>query len=320
MRAAAGIFAAALRGLVRTRTAVLLAVLVVAANVLLPLGIRGDGSAEGALRMHMAYTLGMSVFLLGLFSLWAGSAAVSGEAGEGTLTLVLTKPAGRWAVWTGKWLALMAVNGVLLVGGAALSRGVLEWRMRSWEKAGLHGAAELAAARAEVLGCRAEALAAVDDVGAEVEERFARLKSEGRVQEGVSEGALKRQLRRDLLTRRYALEAGAGRTWRFEWPGGAEREGAQVRWACERARAGGGGQAGAFGEKAGQLDWRTGQTQSPPMLKKSGAVEGSGGRAPASARASSKRRRLGTSAEGARKASRERAGTTTAWTWALERT
>lgn len=249
MRAAAGIFVAALRGLVRTRTALLLAVLVMAANVLLPLGIRGDGSAEGALRMHMAYTLGMSVFLLGLFSLWAGSASVSGEAGDGTLTLVLTKPAGRWAVWAGKWMALMAVNGVLLAGGAALSRGVLEWRLRSWEKAGLHDAAELAAARAEVLGCRAEALAAVDDVGAEVEERYARLKAEGRVQEGVREGALKRQLRRDLLTRRYALEAGAGRTWRFEWPAGARREEAQVRWKCERSTAGGGETA---------VEWRMG--------------------------------------------------------------
>lgn len=90
----------------------------------LPLTVKGDGTAEGQLRITITYSLGAAFALLALASLWAGALSIAQEIEERQIQLLATKPVRRAEIWLGKWLGLMAVNTALLL-VSALTTAVL---------------------------------------------------------------------------------------------------------------------------------------------------------------------------------------------------
>ncbi|HPT17033.1 MAG TPA: ABC transporter permease subunit, partial [Kiritimatiellia bacterium] len=172
MRQIAAIALLALRNVFRSRVVLVLSALLFAAAFLLPLGIRSDGTPEGLIRLHLAYTLGIASFLLALATLWAGCAAVSQEADDKTLQLLLVKPVPRLRIWLGKWLALLLMDALLLalVGAAALFT-----LHRQLQRGGFEPAV-LAAAEQIVLSARETLRAPLPDVEADVRAEYARLR------------------------------------------------------------------------------------------------------------------------------------------------
>lgn len=114
MRAVFSIASIAFRSSVRSRLFAFLAVLLLITVIGLPLTVKGDGTPEGQCRVLVVYTLGFAVAILGIATLWLGGAAVSQEVEGKTIRLIAVKPVRTVQVWLGKWLGLLALNGVLL--------------------------------------------------------------------------------------------------------------------------------------------------------------------------------------------------------------
>lgn len=217
MRQIAAIALLALRNVFRSRIVLVLSALLFAAAFLLPLGIRSDGTPEGLIRLHLAYTLGIASFLLALATLWAGCAAVSQEADDKTLQLLLVKPVPRLRIWLGKWLALLLMDALLLalVGAAAL------FTLRRQLQHGGFEPAALAAAEQTVLSARETLRAPLPDVEADVRAEYARLRAAGAIPAAAAESAVRDSLRRAELARRYSIAPGAERIWTFARPSAA---------------------------------------------------------------------------------------------------
>lgn len=118
------IAAIAIRGAIRSRMVLSMLALLAIAVIGLPLTVKGDGSAEGQLRVTITYSLGAAFALLALTSLWAGALSIAQEIEEKQIQLLTTKPVKRAEIWAGKWLGLMAINTVLLL-AAALATALL---------------------------------------------------------------------------------------------------------------------------------------------------------------------------------------------------
>lgn len=215
MTGAAAIARATLRTLLRSRLAPAMLLAVLAATALLPMALRGDGTLEGLIRIHLSYTLGLASFLLGLFSLWTGCAGISREAETKTLHLLVTKPVPRLSIWLGKWLALLVLDAALLAAAVLASAATLHHR--------IHAPAFTDAQRAEALPRALASLATLraplPDVEPAVRADLLRLKAARQLPD-LPESTLLAQIRRNVLAREFALAPGASRTWRFAPPAG----------------------------------------------------------------------------------------------------
>ena len=192
-----------LRLLVRSRLALLMLLAVLAADAALPLTIRGDGTLEGLIRLHLTYTLGSASFLLGLFSLWTGCGGIAREAETRTLQLLVVKPVPRLSIWLGKWFALLALDAALLAVAVSASAATLAVRLRS----PAFTDAERAATLPRTLVALAPFRAPLPDVESEVRADYDRLRAAGRLPD-APESTLLSQIRRNVLARTYALPPG----------------------------------------------------------------------------------------------------------------
>src|SRR5271168_4221698 len=92
----------------------ILAALLAAAVVGLPLLLKDDGSAKGLTQILLTYTLGAVASLLGMATLWLSCGTLARDVEECQLQMVTVKPIARWQIWLGKWLGLLSLNAVLL--------------------------------------------------------------------------------------------------------------------------------------------------------------------------------------------------------------
>ncbi len=99
----------------RSRLVAALLVLLAAVVILLPLGIKGDGTPAGDLRMLLTWTLGIAFGILCAATIWAGCATVSSDIEEGRHVLTAVSPARPFEIWLGRWLGLVITNAILLV-------------------------------------------------------------------------------------------------------------------------------------------------------------------------------------------------------------
>ena len=67
-------------------------------------GIRGDGTAQGEMRMLLTWTLGVAAGVLGAATLWAGCAAVASDIEAGRHAPTAVSPARPFEIWLGRWL------------------------------------------------------------------------------------------------------------------------------------------------------------------------------------------------------------------------
>jgi hypothetical protein len=130
MRITGAIFFLTLRTLMRSRFLLCVSLLALGVVVLLPLTIQDDGTVRGHVQVLVRYTLGVVTFLLSAGTLGTAPGLVAGELESRRLQQVLVKPVRFGQVWLGKWLALVAVNAVLLGGSVLLAHGLMRWTLR----------------------------------------------------------------------------------------------------------------------------------------------------------------------------------------------
>ncbi|MGD9612193.1 MAG: ABC transporter permease [Kiritimatiellia bacterium] len=205
----------ALRIVFRSRVVLVLSALLFGAAFLLPLALRSDGTPEGLIRIHLAYVLGLASFLLTLATLWAGCAAISQEADEKTLQLLLVKPVPRLRIWLGKWLALLLLNAGLLALAGGAAAATLHVQLRR----GGFAPEALAAARQTTLAALQTLRAPLPDVEADVRAEFAQLRDANRLPD-APEAAILATLRRTALARRFSVAPGESHRWTFALPAG----------------------------------------------------------------------------------------------------
>ena len=91
----------------------------VAWMLLLPLFIKGDGTAEGARELYVRFSLGGVFVLLAVSLLASATGSVAKERAAKRLQLTLVRPVGRFAVALGKVVA-QALRGAVILSGASL--------------------------------------------------------------------------------------------------------------------------------------------------------------------------------------------------------
>src|SRR5262252_7517199 len=113
---------------VRYRLFLVVAVLLLASVIALPLIIRDDGTARGFTQILMTYTLTTVTALLGLSTLWLSCGTLARDIEECQMQVVAVKPIPRWQIWLGKWLGIMSLNAALLALAGVCVFGLLQWR------------------------------------------------------------------------------------------------------------------------------------------------------------------------------------------------
>jgi hypothetical protein len=112
----------------RFRLFLVVAGLLLASVVGLPLLIKDDGTARGFTQILLTYTLTTISALLGLSTLWLACGTLARDIEECQMQMVAVKPIARWKIWLGKWLGIMSLNAVLLALSGACVYGLLQWR------------------------------------------------------------------------------------------------------------------------------------------------------------------------------------------------
>jgi hypothetical protein len=112
----------------RFRLFLVIAVLLLAAVVGLPILIKDDGTARGFTQILLTYTLSSITALLGLSTLWLSCGTLARDIEECQIQVVATKPIARWQIWLGKWLGIVTLNAALLAISGACVFGLLQWR------------------------------------------------------------------------------------------------------------------------------------------------------------------------------------------------
>jgi hypothetical protein len=112
----------------RFRLFLVVAVLLLASVVGLPLLIKDDGTARGFTQILLTYTLSAITALLGLSTLWLACGTLARDIEECQMQVVAVKPIARWQIWLGKWLGIMLLNAALLALSGASVYGLLLWR------------------------------------------------------------------------------------------------------------------------------------------------------------------------------------------------
>ncbi|HWW01702.1 MAG TPA: hypothetical protein VNZ64_18535 [Candidatus Acidoferrum sp.] len=112
----------------RFRLFLVVAVLLLASVVVLPLMIKDDGTARGFTQILLTYTLTTLSALLGLSTLWLACGTLARDIEDCQMQVVAVKPIARWQIWLGKWLGILSLNAVLLALSGVCVYGLLMWR------------------------------------------------------------------------------------------------------------------------------------------------------------------------------------------------
>ncbi len=112
----------------RFKLFLVVAVLLLASVIGLPVLIKDDGTARGFTQILLTYTLSTVTGLLGLSTLWLACGTLARDIEECQMQMVAVKPIARWQIWLGKWLGIMSLNAALLALAGLSIYGLLQWR------------------------------------------------------------------------------------------------------------------------------------------------------------------------------------------------
>ena len=194
----------------RFKLFLVIAVLLIAAVVGLPLVIEDDGTAQGFTQIILTYTLSAITGLLGLSTLWLACGTLARDIEECQIQVVATKPIARWQIWLGKWLGIVTLNAALLAISGGCVFGLLQWR------AGKLPAAEQAILREQVLVVRGSAKEPVNPAEIETDTDQVlqeRLKSSPIEKVDVPE--VRRQIREQVKAQLQLVPPSYERTWKI---------------------------------------------------------------------------------------------------------
>src|SRR5215469_9622697 len=112
----------------RFKLFLVVAVLLLASVVGLPVLIKDDGTARGFTQILLTYTLSTITGLLGISTLWLACGTLARDIEDCQMQVVAVKPIARWRIWIGKWLGIMTLNAVLLGLSGLGVYLLLQWR------------------------------------------------------------------------------------------------------------------------------------------------------------------------------------------------
>ncbi|MEI8291065.1 MAG: ABC transporter permease [Verrucomicrobiota bacterium] len=195
----------------RFKLFLVIAVLLIAAVVGLPLVIEDDGTARGFTQIILTYTLSAITGLLGLSTLWLACGTLARDIEECQMQVVATKPIARWQIWLGKWLGIVSLNAALLVISGACVFGLLQWR------AGKLPAAEQKVLREQVLVARGSAKEPVNPSEFEAEtEQILQKRLKSSPVEKVDLPEVRRQIREQVKGALQIVPPSYQRTWQID--------------------------------------------------------------------------------------------------------
>jgi hypothetical protein len=195
----------------RFKLFLVIAALLIASVVGLPLLIKDDGTARGFTQIILTYTLSTITGLLGLSTLWLACGTLARDIEECQIQVVATKPIARWQIWLGKWIGIMTLNAALLAISGACVYGLLLWR------AGKLPVAEQKILREQVLVARGSAKEASNQAEIEAETKRileGRLKTSAMDKVNVAEVA--RQIREGVKADFQLVPASYKRMWQID--------------------------------------------------------------------------------------------------------
>jgi len=199
-----GIALLAVRASLRTRTVAALFALLAVCVLLLPGIIKSDGTAEGACRILLMYTIGFSFGILCLSTLWAACALFAAEIDSLRIQRSAVKPVRASEFWLGKWLALLFLNACLLAAVYADVYAQLRWQMHTH---GWQGEVTLAS--------RSVARPILPTPRQEAREAYEQMKRNNALPEGMSERAILRTLTEKAKERYDIVNPGDEARWTF---------------------------------------------------------------------------------------------------------
>jgi hypothetical protein len=195
----------------RFRLFLVLAALLLASVVGLPLLLKDDGTARGFTQILLTYTLSVITALLGLSTLWLACGTLARDIEESQIQMVATKPIARWQIWLGKWLGLATLNAALLALSGAAVFGMLQWRATRLP------ADEQRVLREEVLVARGSAQEASWDqtIDGETDQALKARLAKERI-EGANLELVRRQIREQVKAAWQNVPPGELRVWRVD--------------------------------------------------------------------------------------------------------
>ena len=128
MRRVLAITALTWKAAFRFRLFWVLAGLLLATVVGLPLLLKDDGTARGFTQILLTYTLSLTTALLGFATLWLACGTLARDIEDCQMQMIAVKPISRWQVWLGKWLGIVLLDCALLAVAGASVYGLLRWR------------------------------------------------------------------------------------------------------------------------------------------------------------------------------------------------
>lgn len=195
----------------RFRLFIVIAVLLLAAVVGLPILIEDDGTARGFTQILLTYTLSTITALLGLSTLWLACGTLARDIEECQMQMVAVKPIARWQIWLGKWLGIVSLNAALLTISGLSVYGLLQWRATKLS------AAEQKVLRNEVLVARASAKppSMEKDFQQETEAQLKAALEKTKVSAGDLP-LLRQQIKEQLKAEMQIVPPGYMRTWEID--------------------------------------------------------------------------------------------------------
>ena len=195
----------------RFRLFLVIAVLLLAAVVGLPILIKDDGTARGFTQILLTYTLSVITALLGLSTLWLACGTLARDIEECQIQIVATKPIARWQIWLGKWLGIMSLNAALLALSGAGVYGLLQWRAAKLP------AAEQTVLREQVLVARGSAKEPSNEAAIEGEtERILQARLKNNPVDKVDMPEVRKQIRELVRADFQLVPPGYSREWRID--------------------------------------------------------------------------------------------------------
>ena len=198
---------------VRMKLAVCFIVLTALAVLGLPFTLRGDGTLAGAIQSYLTYSLMLVGLLLSLQTIMM-AATLSDELAQRQILILMTKPLARWQYIGGKWVGIVVLDLVVLLGAGLGVYGMTHYlaSLPEWVEGDHFKIAS------EILVARHVSPVDVPDFARDAAREFERRKEEGRYadQPNLDPTQEKASLRRDLETLWRTVPPFVGRTFQFK--------------------------------------------------------------------------------------------------------
>lgn len=181
----------------------------------LPFSITGDNSLTGAVQSFMTYALTATGFLLSLLTIFL-CRSLSDDLVDRQIFLIMTKPIPRWQFILGKWLGMVAFNGLFLTFSGLATYGLVHYLRYAHPP--LEERYDRATLQNEILVARHALKVKLPDFRIPAEREFQTNKEEGRYADlpNFNEAQEKARLAKKYEARWRIVGPGEQRVFEFE--------------------------------------------------------------------------------------------------------